>query len=149
MPYHVIPSFGGVKQTKNFKKSSSEKRKSRVENDTAVSLGSKRRRVDTSDYSDSIYDISDKKEGDTKGYERELDGQEEPGGMDDTKLEYFVPPLDDREVENWPDTEFLLTVAKALDKETREEELASSSRLFWAREILLSETMKRVDWMIA
>ena len=53
----------------------------------------------------------------------------------------FVGSLDSMSQEkkyNWPDEDVLLEVAAALDRETREEEVARARRPFWAEEVLLA-----------
>ena len=50
----------------------------------------------------------------------------------------FVDSMSQEKKYNWPDEDVLLEVAAALDRETREEEVARARRPFWAEEVLLA-----------
>ena len=60
-------------------------------------------------------------------------------------LVYLVDlPQIDQEQEKWPDQEMMGAVARELDAEIRAEELASSQRKFWARDLLLGSLWHRL-----
>ena len=48
--------------------------------------------------------------------------------------------------EIWLDKELFLVLAEEMDRDAWTEELAASSRLFWAREILVEKAVQRIDY---
>ena len=110
---------------KGFRKSVSNKRKSGE--DQLISLSSKRRRVQESD---SNFEAENK----------EVTEKDKEVGL---AVQGY--PRDAAGSEDWPDTDLLLEAAREMDKKSREDELAGTNVLFWARELLLKETMQRID----
>ena len=53
-------------------------------------------------------------------------------------------PQIDQEQEKWPDQEMMGALARELDAEIRAEEVASSQRKFWARDLLLGSLWNRI-----
>ena len=49
-----------------------------------------------------------------------------------------------REVEIWPEEEFVTKVSRQIDKETRQEEVAKKNRSFWAKDLLMEKIWDRV-----
>ena len=59
-----------------------------------------------------------------------------------------MPPLDPpgaAGTEDWPDNDLILEVAREMDKGTREVELIGANILFWAKALIVKETMIRID----
>ena len=48
------------------------------------------------------------------------------------------------EEEIWPETEFMVTVARNIEREERQERIARSRRSFWAKEFLLKRMWEKI-----